>query len=407
MQFICLFYCNNITQTTQPCVIQPYCCYIMTSNESVPDDCDVDELGGPVCSICLQSLFVHPEHPEPLTSTSISMVGACIPCGHCFHSSCFDPWISKCSDDDKEPTCPLCKSTSSLFLELKDKALMLSTSEIENNSETCESDESLRSVANSQSPPYTIGAYVPCGHCFLYQKRLYHNRSWDETVTISMAQHEVGCLLGSPHTICQSCDALVHAYVRLYIDPSNGLIAKIQDLGAGPISEGPRQVFSVVPTEGPSRIIVSDAGIAAVNGEYFYNSKKCNANRYIRSGMWKNMLCQFNIFVCPDPEGQRSQCAWLISISLKEDTDVSMYIEFYRSTITESPYNVAPPRAGWICLPVSESHHNEYDGNITCRPPQLSYDYSSTVYVKHSPGCDTWDKIKVPVRNEMRRCTTL
>ena len=359
------------------------------NNETGGDD---EFANGNLCPICLQSLFVEPEQTEPSTSSSSSIVGACIPCGHCFHSSCFSLWMSGCSDNNacKDPTCPLCKRSTAHFLDLKDRALT-TKGEIVNDNEESKSVDSLQRVTNAQLSQYTIGAYIPCGHCFFYDKRQWRNKSWDETVATSSSQHELVYLIGGQFTYCESCNSLATSFLKMYIEPSKGLLTIILRHPVDAPLDGPSTVCSIVPTKGPSRIIVSNAGVAAVNGEYFYVGEQYNANRYVRSGKWNNLFSEFNICVWPYLDGSSQKLAWFISIGLKNDVGVFTDIDFYFVKITESPHNHVPPGDGWTCK--NDLYADDCDGKLAGGPPTLSFDYSSTMFLKPKSGNETWSKI--------------
>ena len=368
----------------------------MTMNPNNETGGDDEFANGNLCPICLQSLFVEPEQTEPSPLSSSSIVGACIPCGHCFHSSCFNHWISGCSDTNarKNPSCPLCKRNAAHFLDLKDVALSTKR-EIQNENEEIESVDTSQQVVNAQLSQYTIGAYVPCGHCLVHDKSRCRNKSWEEMFAISISQYEIYHLTGVPDEECPSCGTLINAVLRLYIEPSNGIIAKIDNRIENTLLDGPSTVSSLEPTKGPSHITVRDAGISAVNGVYFFDGQQYNANRYIRAGMWNNMFCLFLMSLWPyrSSDGESQQLAWFISIGLQNDLNNYTDIDFYYVEITESSHDVLPPREGWICR--DDSYVDSCDGKIAGRSPTLFYDHSHTMFLKPSSGSDTWRKVVV------------
>lgn len=107
---------------------------------------------------------------------------------------------------------------------MKDIAL-ITKREIENDSDESESVHSSERVANSQLTHYTIGAYIPCGHCLVHDKRHCSNKSWEETFATVSSRYEINLITGVPNEECQSCGAIANAILRLYIEPSKGIIA--------------------------------------------------------------------------------------------------------------------------------------------------------------------------------------
>lgn len=339
----------------------------MNSNKSNSDN-DEFLIGGTFCSICLQSLFMQPQPPVTMSSPS-SSIGACIPCGHCFHAACFQQWDATylSTSDDVNPTCPLCKVPTSYFLDLK------WNDSLTNDSHKNELLDPLRCFAKSPSS-YTIGAYVPCGHFFLYDEQQFGNShiSWDELVTISIRQYEFTYSSGEASTNCQSCQAALAGYIRLFVEPLNALIDKIQRLAPNPKLDEPCPFLAVIPAIGPSHITISEAGITAINGDYFYSDQQNKANRYIRVGIWNNLFCQFNVFVRPYLDGQY---AWNISISL-QGLGTCTDINFYRAAIAETSHEIMPPRDGWVCL--MESYADAWGGTMARGALMISYKCSTS-----------------------------
>lgn len=70
-----------------------------------------DSVGVSPCAICLEVLAV--------SSSSSSSLGACVPCGHVFHKSCFQRWKTSCQQKQRdEIKCPSCNQISTQFTEL-------------------------------------------------------------------------------------------------------------------------------------------------------------------------------------------------------------------------------------------------------------------------------------------------
>ena len=356
---------------------------MMDSNNQNSDDNGL-QAGGTFCSICLQSLLMQPEPPEMLLSPSLSppcIIGACLPCGHCFHSECFNQWevIYRSTNANKKPICPLCKITTAYFIDLKHSA---SSTTRESDSESNESVNSLRCSVKAQSSSHIIGAYVPCGHCFIHNEQLF---GWDELITTSVRQYESHYDDGEASTSCSSCNIAVVGLLKLFIEKLNVSNGEIQDLATVPCPNEPCKRLVPVPTVGPSRITISDAGIAAVNGEYFYYGQQCKANKYTRAGVWNNVVGQFNVCVCPCSDGRS---AWFISLGLQ----VGEYkdIDFYYLTNDELSYEVVPPLNGWFY--VDESYVDDCGETLQCGLPKISYDCSTTVLPTPDTGGDKQEK---------------
>jgi hypothetical protein len=114
----------------------------------------------------------------------------------------------------------------------------------------------------------------------------------------------------------------------------------------------------------PNRVVVTGAGNSVVNGVYWWNSSK----RYMRTGIWKNMLCNFRISVCTLRSGLK---CWFISIVTDHDNEgTDKDIDFYRARILEA-CPAFPPRDGWIIYGTA-SH-----GYAPC--PKLSHQYCDPV----------------------------
>jgi hypothetical protein len=114
----------------------------------------------------------------------------------------------------------------------------------------------------------------------------------------------------------------------------------------------------------PDRISVTEAGNPAVNGVYHWNGKfNHNSNRYIRYGIWNNMLCNFNIFLC---RMQSGKLYWYISVITDFQKEATEHdIDFYRASIAGDYSTTVPPKAGWDVVGSGMHHWNADNGIAT------------------------------------------
>ena len=66
------------------------------------------------CSICLEE-FDPDKRAESLTSLKLEL--RLLPCGHCFHTACIDPWLLA-----RSVLCPLCKKNVQLMMEPREES---------------------------------------------------------------------------------------------------------------------------------------------------------------------------------------------------------------------------------------------------------------------------------------------
>uniref|UniRef100_A0A7S1YV72 Uncharacterized protein n=1 Tax=Ditylum brightwellii TaxID=49249 RepID=A0A7S1YV72_9STRA len=95
-------------------------------------------------------------------------------------------------------------------------------------------------------------------------------------------------------------------------------------------------------------ICVQDAGVDAVNGEYFCFGSIDGVNRYRKIGVWNEQDAKFDLFCCPKMFDETRR--WFISIAPHgEWQGTSEFVGFY-----EAPTSIAlsdlPPERGWVTV---------------------------------------------------------
>ena len=245
---------------------------------------------------------------------------------------------------------------------------------------------SVSSVVESQQEESRYTAVcVPCGHSF------YGTTTWQEWIDTTIQRQEQDqisfcafmTLAQRQRGQCPLCHDTVACVVRSYtnipcrhpISMLNNLIhdssslALSSSMQSSVLSQNDIKTCDTVPSTRsgqaymPNCILVTGAGNPDVNGMYWWNGAYGfnNSNRYIRAGVWKNMLCYFNIFLCQLRSLQQS---WFISIV----TDYDNYkdIDFYRTPLFVSCSSAVPPRDGWKIFnqgyePIPKFRYQLYD----------------------------------------------
>ena len=316
---------------------------------------------------------------EGQSSSSLTpTIGMNVPCGHCFHVSCYQRWDFMNVEQDKKTCCPTCKTRTQFLIRLRTGSCNVSKTKIESASDD---------AVEFPQDPSCSAVCLPCGHVFSG----YHQewRNWVDTTIQRKKQKQGLQSYSKPHSQshrrlgqCPLCNASVACAMRLYTNipsknpismlnhrdydsfaPSSSLPSPIVSSLSGVLSKS----YSADTTIIPNRILVTGAGTAVVNGVYTWNGRyDHDSNRYIRYGEWNNMLCIFNIYRCHTVTGEEY---WFVSIVTDfdmEGTDTD--IDFYRAPIV-ALYPSVPPRDGWSvygttmkgCAPYPRLSYQHYD----------------------------------------------
>ena len=354
----------------------------MAMNPSSSDDDD------DYCPICLESLYqsriatspaANTEQSEVSSSISDSpscksTIGINVPCGHCFHVSCYQQWKAIETEQNGKPSCPTCKFRTPRFVYLHD---FTNNGSAVNQTTIASPHQLVNSMGNTV-------ICVPCGH-------LYHvSHEWHEWIdkTIQLKQHEQKSFwtstlqpqqqpleitipgseqqtsdcgseskLNRSHGQCPLCHITVACVLRVYtkltpINPVSILNHLIDDSRSISSLSNPTASYATTRTSKnitdadiPNCILVTGAGNPVVNGLYMWNGTYVNhAKRYIRYGVWNNMVCNFNIFLCRLRSGENYWFISFVTDFANECTDAD--IDFYRAPIFDS-YPTIPPQDGW------------------------------------------------------------
>ena len=357
------------------------------SNNSVVRGSNFENVDVDCCSICLGSLQQSPRtNFQPLVihqSSSLLTVAMSTPsfsdskattictvgiCGHCFHAPCFMEWNNENLERKTSTTCPICRCVSRFCLTINDRHPNLGKA----------SSDVVVVRRTHQESPYTA-ACVPCGHIF-YGEEVWNE--WSEKTIQAKEEQQKSFRYSAAqqrqrpsHGKCPLCGVAVTCVIRSNIQlPSNNSITLLNHLISNDSSviATNSNMSSYVVAGIPERISVSGAGNPVVNGIYHWNGKfNHDSNRYIRYGIWNNMLCNFNIFLC---QMQSGKYYWYISVITdfgKEATEHD--IDFYRASSSGEYSTTVPPLDGWDVV-----------GSGTCgwKPnPVLTYQYNN-----HNPS---------------------
>ena len=333
------------------------------------------------------SFLLTSESPSPSTSTSTPTIGINAPCGHGLHDACYQLLDTNNHAQNMKTRCPTCKTRTKFFVHLRFTSQEDSTAIITRPTSVPSllSSSSSSTIVGSQRESRYTAVCVPCGHCF------YGNGSWQEWLDTTIQwQEQTQQLLCVSFTSqqqrygpCPLCDIAVACVIRLYTNiPCNHPITMLNHL-VKDSSLLSRSSFSSHPTVSntvctnnndtapgpvvpivtlsdggiiPNCILVTGAGNPVVNGMYWWNGTTTtrttpngskyhiNFHRYIRTGRWKNMLCQFHIFWCRLRSGDPF---WFISIVTDWDNEGTVKdIDFYRASVRDKSPTV-PPQDGW------------------------------------------------------------
>ena len=127
---------------------------------------------------------------EGQSSSSLTpTIGMNVPCGHCFHVSCYQRWDFMNVEQDKKTCCPTCKTRTQFLIRLRTGSCNVSKTKIKSASDD---------AVEFPQDPSCSAVCLPCGHVFSG----YHQewRNWVDTTIQRKKQKQGLQSYSKPHS---------------------------------------------------------------------------------------------------------------------------------------------------------------------------------------------------------------